>query len=275
MWYYSSRLDDAEVERKLAELAEAHPTRGFDSYYGRIRSEGLHWNRKRVLRIYRKMNLTRRRKYKRRPLKRIKQELNVPQTINQCWSMDMMSDALTSGRRFRTLNVMDDHNREALTIEVGFSMCSNRVIEALERIIDHRGAPKVIRTDNGPEFTSHAFRNWCKEHVISNLFIQPGKPAQNAYIERFNRLFREDILDAYLFEDLAQVRILAEKWMDDYNRNHPHSALAGNSPLEHLKLQRDLLKCGKPEQTGIPTSDHQNAGLPHSNRIRTTTSEKV
>lgn len=187
----------------------------------------------------------------------------------------MMSDALTSGRRFRTLNVMDDHNREALAIEVGFSMCSDRVIEALERIIDHRGVPEVIRTDNGPEFTSHAFRNWCKENDIRNLFIQPGKPAQNAYIERFNRLFREDILDAYLFEDLAQVRILAEKWMDDYNHNHPHSALAGNSPLEHLKLHRALLKCGKPEQTEIPTSGYQKTGLPHYNRINTTTSEKV
>lgn len=234
MWYYRSRLDDLEVEQKLADLAQAHPTRGFDSYYGRIRSEGLQWNRKRVLRIYRKMELTRRRRYKRRPLKRIREELNVPKNINECWSMDMMSDALTSGRRFRILNVMDDHNREALTIEVGFSLCSNRVIEALERVIDHRGTPEVIRTDNGPEFTSHAFRNWCAEKGIRNLFIQPGKPAQNAYIERFNRLFREDILDAYLFDDLTQVRILAEKWMDDYNRNHPHSALAGNSPLQYL-----------------------------------------
>lgn len=123
--------------------------------------------------------------------------------------MDMMSDALTSGRRFRTLNIIDDHNREALAVEVGFSLCSNRVMEALERVIDHRGTPKVIRTDNGPKFTSHAFRNLCAEKSIRNLFIQPGKPAQNAYIERFNRLFREDILDAYLFGDLAQVRILA------------------------------------------------------------------
>lgn len=235
MWYYSSRMDDHGVEQKLAELAEAHPTRGFDSYYGRIRSAGLGWNRKRVLRIYRKMELTRRRRYKRRPLKRIREELNVPQSINECWSMDMMSDALTNGRRFRTLNVIDDHNREALAVEVGFSLCSNRVIDALEQIIDHRGTPKVIRTDNGPEFTSHAFKNWCAEKDIRNLFIQPGKPAQNAYIERFNRLFREDILDAYLFDDLTQVRILAQKWKEDYNRNHPHSALAGNSPLQYLE----------------------------------------
>lgn len=235
MWYYQSKRDDSEVIDKLNELAEKLSTRGFDEYYNRIRKEGLKWNRKRVLRVYRQMGLSLRRKRKKRLPSRIKEPLVVPKAINHTWSMDFMSDALSYGRRIRILNIIDDYNREALAVETGFSFPGEQVVRVLKELMFLRGKPKVIRVDNGPEFLSKIFVNWCAFHGIEIKYIQPGKPVQNAYIERFNRLFREDILDAYIFNDIHQLRTLSAEWMDDYNRNHPHSALDKKSPYEFAK----------------------------------------
>lgn len=230
MWYYTSRKDDTEVIDKLNELAEKHPTRGFDNYYGRIRNEGLVWNHKKVKRVYKQLGLNIRRKRKKRIPSRVKEPLIQTERINQIWSMDFMSDALVSGRKVRLLNVMDDFNREVLSIEADISIPGERVTRVLEQIIDWRGKPEEIRVDNGPEFLSWAFVSYCSEKNIRIRYIQPGKPVQNAYIERLNRTIREDILDAYLFENLTQLRILIEKWMEDYNNNYPHQSLSGKSP---------------------------------------------
>jgi len=230
MWYYQSRKDDSEVMDKLAELAEKLPTRGFDEYYGRIRQQGYVWNRKRVLRIYRLMKLGLRRKHKRRLPARVKHPLISPETYLDTWSMDFMSDALVDGRKIRVFNVIDDFNREALAIESGIGFPSDRVIRVLSDLTLEHGTPKRVRVDNGPEFTSNKFQAWCKDHNIEIRFIQPGSPTQNAYIERFNRYFREDVLDAYWFEDLDQLRIITEKWRDDYNENHPHKSLGRLTP---------------------------------------------
>ena len=234
MWYYQSKKDDSEVIAKLSELAEQLPTRGFDEYYGRIRQEGLPWNRKRVLRVYRKMRLGLRRKYKKRLPNRVREALQEPDKPNQTWSMDFMSDALQDGRKIRVLNIMDDYNREMLAIEVGLSIPSQRVVRVLQRLEEQRGLPERIRVDNGPEFMAKVFMNYCKNRTQIQ-YIQPGKPTQNAYIERLNRLFREDVLDAYLFEDLEEVGILAEDWRQDYNRNHPHKSLGRMSPEAYLE----------------------------------------
>ena len=130
--------------------------------------------------------------------------------------MDFMSDSMVGNRKFRTFNVIDDCTREVLAIEVDTSLSARRIIRTLERIVDKRGIPKAIRTDNGPEFTSHHFESWCKHNQIEIQFIQPGKPMQNGYIERFNRLYREAVLDAYLFFDLFQVKQLTAEWMEEY-----------------------------------------------------------
>lgn len=230
MFYYRSLKDDEPLITKLLELSEKYPTRGFDNYYGKIRNEGLMWNRKRVLRVYRSLNLKMRRKKKRRLPSRDKKELETPSKLNETWSIDFMSDALTTGRRFRVLNVIDDHNREALITEAYYSIPATRLINSLKQLIRERGKPKTIRTDNGPEFISKAFVRFCNERQIELHYIQPGKPAQNAYIERFNRTFREDVLDAYLFETIEQVNMEAYHWQIDYNANHPHKALKGLSP---------------------------------------------
>ena len=240
MWYYQSKRDDAELIDKLNELADKHPNRGFDSYYGRLRASGYGWNRKRVLRVYRMMKLQMRRKRKKRLPTRIKEPLVLPQTINQTWSMDFMSDTLVTGRRIRVLNVIDDYNREALLVQPKTTFPSEYVVNALEEIIFYRGKPEHIRVDNGPEFTSVVFASWCNEQGIEIKYIQPGKPVQNAYIERFNRLYREDVLDAYIFSDLEQVRFISEKWQADYNENHPHGSLNGMSPRQYARMNEQL-----------------------------------
>jgi len=178
-FYYESKKDDSEVIEALQELAFKHPTYGFRKLFAYLRRGGKLWNHKRVYRIYKLLKLNRNRKGKRGLPARVKQPLAQQSMVNQSWSMDFMSDSMVGNRKFRTLNVMDDCFREVLAIEVDTSLSSRRVIRIPDRIIEQRGKPVSIRTDNGPEFTSKDLQ-----------FIQPGKPMQNGYIERFNRLYR-------------------------------------------------------------------------------------
>jgi putative transposase len=143
-----------------------------------------------------------------------------------------MSDSLSNGRAIRTLNIIDDYNRQALCIEVDTSIPAERVVRVLEQLLDWRGQPTRIRMDNGSELISKRLARWANDHQIELLHIQPGKPAQNAYIERFNRTYREDVLDAYLFDDLEEVRLITERWVQDYNTIRPHEALQGIPPRQ-------------------------------------------
>ncbi|MDN5422128.1 MAG: integrase core domain-containing protein [Chryseobacterium sp.] len=235
MYYYGHKKDDQPVISKLLDLAARYPTRGFETYYGKIRLEGLLWNRKRVLGVYRNINLKLRVKRKRRIPCRIKEKLIVPGAVNETWSIDFMSDALSNGRRFRVLNVIDDYNRESLVNEAFYSIPGVRLVQRLKELITYRTKPKRIRSDNGPEFLSKVFVDFCKDNDIELQYIQPGKPAQNAYIERLNRTFREDVLDAYLFGSLIEVNAIAYEWQIDYNSNHPHKSLNGLSPWLYAK----------------------------------------
>ena len=178
------------------------------------------------------MALHLKRKAKKRLPARTAQPLVVPGRANQTWSLDFMSDSLSNGRTFRTLNVIDDFNREALWIEVDTFLPAERVVRVLETLLSERTTPCSIRMDNGPELISQRLESWAQERHIELLHIQPGKPAQNAYIERFNRTFREDVLDAYLFDDLEEVRTITERWLEDYNTIRPHEALKGISPRQ-------------------------------------------
>ena len=171
-----------------------------------------------------------RRKRKRRLPSRIKEALIVPNKLNETWSIDFMSDTLENGRKFRILNVIDDFYREALINEAYYSIPAERLVNSLKQLLQYRSKPKRIRTDNGSEFLSKKFVAFCNEQEIELSFIQPGKPAQNAYIERLNRSFREDVLDAYLFKSIHEVNALAFEWQIEYNKNHPHKSLNGQSP---------------------------------------------
>ena len=137
--------------------------------------------------VYKALGMNLKRKGKRRLPARIKTPLMVPGAANEVWSIDFMSDALWSGRRFRTFNVLDDYNREALRIEIDTSLPSARIVRALDELVELRGAPRRLRMDNGPELISGTLAKWASRHQIELLFIQPGKPMQNGYIERFNR----------------------------------------------------------------------------------------
>jgi putative transposase len=230
LWYYQRRKDDSAVIEKLRALAEAYPTRGFDDYFGKIRNEGLKWNRKRVLRVYRSLKLGLRRKHKRRLPARVKQPLEQAAKPNKSYSMDFLSDALSTKRKVRVLNIMDDCTRESLAVYADFSIPGEKVVEVLKHIVMERGKPEQIRVDNGPEFLSKTFVGWCHKQGIVIKYIQPGKPMQNGYIERLNRTFREDVLDAYEFDSLEQLRILCDEWQFNYNHYHPHQSLKGKTP---------------------------------------------
>jgi putative transposase len=192
--YQAKPKDDRVVEEHLNALTTKHPAIGFWSCHYRLKNRGEKINHKRLYRVYTHMKLNIRRRAKRRLPERVKQALSVPDALNQCWSLDFMSDALTDGRKFRVLNVIDDYNRESLAIEVDTSLPALRVQRVLDQIARERGLPANIRSDNGPEFISQVMANWCENNKVSWHYIQPGKPMQNTCIERKNGSMRRELL---------------------------------------------------------------------------------
>ena len=251
-YHKHKKKDDSVIIEALKEKVEMFPQEGFWLSYYRIRSEGNLWNHKRVFRVYQEMGLSLRRKKKKRLPSRIKEPLVVPNELNDTWSIDFTSDALFNKRKFRTFNVMDDYNREALLVEVDYSITSKKVVYFLNRLCKQRGVPKKIRMDNGPEFIANIINNWSIHMGINFHHIQPGKPTQNAFIERFNRTYRENILDAYVFKDLMEVRNQSELWMEDYNNYRPHSAIGYKAPKQYADV--GLLKTFVPQVFNKPTS---------------------
>ncbi len=235
--YQARKKDDPELAQELRQLAYRQPRWGCGKMSDYLRNQGHPWNHKRIRRVYRDLSLHLKRKPKKRLPARTAHVLAVPTQADQTWSLDFMSDALGDGRTFRTLNVIDDFNREALWIEVDTSLSAERVVRVLEQLLLWRAQPTQIRMDNGPELISQRLESWAKERQIELLHIQPGKPAQNAYIERFNRTYREEVLDAYLFDTLQEVRQITEQWLEEYNTFRPHEALQGLSPCQFALQQ--------------------------------------
>lgn len=248
--YHTSKKqsDDREIEIYLKELAQSHKRWGFDKMMLKAKLDKKSWNHKRVHRIYCELGLNIRVKPRKRIPKGEAKILLQPIRPNICWSMDFMSDALSCGVRFRTFNVIDDYNREALLIEPSYSLPTAQVTYLLDQLAAERGYPEVIRVDNGPEFSSSAFKQWAAERHILINYIQPGKPAQNGYIERFNRTYRADILDMNLFNHLDEVRVLTRDWLALYNEDRPHESLAGLPPVQFARRRLQQL-AGKGENS--------------------------
>jgi putative transposase len=224
---------DAETIAALNELVAVELRWGFWKCYDRLRQMGKRWNHKRVYRAYCQLRLNHKRRAKRRLVQRPRQPLFVTAVINAVWALDFMHDRLYSGRPFRTLNVIDEADRGGLGIDVATSIPASRVIRFMEQLIDIHGKPLAIRCDNGSELTSYAFTEWCQIKGIAIRFIQPGKPDQNAFIERFNRTYREEVLTPYLFDSIEDVRQITDEWLERYNEIRPHDALGSLPPARY------------------------------------------
>lgn len=236
---YRAKLSDenAEIADWLQRLTTTHRNWGFGMCFYYLRNvKRFGWNHKRVYRIYRELELNLRIKPKKRLQRDKPDALAVPEAINQCWSMDFMHDQLEDGRSFRLLNVIDDFNREGLAIEVDFSLPAERVVRTLDQIIEWRGKPTQIRSDNGPEYISSVLATWAEKQGVELKFIQPGNPQQNAYVERYNRTVRYEWLSHYLWRNIAEVQDNATQWLWFYNNERPNTAIGGIPPKQKLAL---------------------------------------
>jgi putative transposase len=221
--YRHKLKQDEAIIQELTQLVDKHPSIGFWMSYYRLRRQGQQWNHKRVYRVYTAMQLNIRRRAKKRLPARAKQTLMQPEAPNQVWSIDFMSDSLWNGRKFRLLNIIDDFNREVLTVEADTSLPAIRVIRVLEQLRQTRGLPQMIRVDND---------HYCRQNHVTLIFIQPGKPTQNAFIERCNGSIRKELLSAYVFQSLDEVKVKVQEWVTDYNEMRPHKALNYLTPKE-------------------------------------------
>lgn len=236
---YVPRLsgENASIADWLIRLTNNQRNWGFGLCFLHLRNvKGYGWNHKRVYRIYCELELNMRIKPKKRIIREKPDPLVQPVQSNQVWSMDFMHDQLQDGRSYRLFNVIDDFNREGLGIEVDFSLPSERVIRSLNQIIEWRGKPDVIRCDNGPEYISNTLQIWAEKQGIRLEHIQPGKPQQNAYVERYNRTVRYDWLNQHLFESIEEVQDHATRWLWTYNNERPNMGIGGITPMQKLRM---------------------------------------
>lgn len=229
-WHYRARRPARpELLARLTALAAERPRWGYKRLHVLLRREGHPCNHKLVYRLYGEAGLT----VRRRPRKRVavpRQPLAVPAGPTERWSMDFVTDALADGRKFRCFTIVDDFTRECPAIEVDTSLPGLRVIRVLERLAATRGLPGGIVCDNGPEFAGHALDAWAHHRGLKLLFIEPGKPVQNAYAESFNGRLRDECLNEHWFTSLADARSRIERWRQDYNAVRPHSSLDDRTP---------------------------------------------
>jgi len=220
------------LKARLPELAASKPRYGYRRLYLMVRREGRMINHKRVYHVYMTLGLAVRRKKRNRVAQANRRPRVVPTQTNEQWSMDFMSDVLANGRRLKTLNIIDDATRECPAIEVDTSISGQGVVRVLDEVGLFWGLPRRIVVDNGPEFTSRALDQWAYRNGVELVFIRPGRPVENCFIESFNVKFRDECLNLHWFKDLKDARQTIETWRHDYNHFRPHSSLGGKTPTE-------------------------------------------
>jgi len=237
--YESVADDQAALRMRLKDLAAARVRYGYRRLHILLRREGWTVNAKRVYRLYSRENLTMRTRKPRRHVSSRNRVTPVPAgSTNERWSMDFMSDELFDGRRIRILTLVDDFTRESLALHASQRFTGDDVAAVLERVALVRGTPRVIRVDNGPEFTSKSLDQWAYAHGVELDFIRPGKPTDNATIESFNGKLRTECLNQNWFLSLVDAQEKLDAWRLDYNRYRPHSALGNLAPDEFAETCR-------------------------------------
>ena len=257
-WRYrrTGRSDNTELLARLQAHASARPRYGYRRLHTLVAREGVTANHKRVHRVYREAGLQVRRRQRKRLSRRERVPLPVPSGPCERWSMDFMADTLSDGRGFRTLNIVDDFTRECVAIEVDRSLPGARVVRVLERLRDTVGLPKVIVTDNGPEFAGRALDAWAYANHLELRFIRPGKPIENAYVESFNGKCRDECLNEHWFVSLADAQALIEAWRIDYNTVRPQSALKGRTPAQFAEDSRGARRLSPARPDLLKNANH-------------------
>jgi putative transposase len=222
----------------IIDLAHVRRRFGYRRLHDLLRPQYPGVNHKRIYRLYTEAKLTvKKRKKVKRPISE-RMPLQLAQKVNEVWSMDFVSDCLSSGRRIKCLTVADDFSHECVHIGVDYGISGQYVTRLLDQAALFRGYPRTVRTDNGPEFTSRAFMAWAQSHGIQHILIEPGRPMQNGYIESFNGKFRDECLNEQWFETLPQARIAIASWRQDYNEVRPHSSCQRMPPAKFAALHR-------------------------------------
>ncbi|MBY3171636.1 IS3-like element ISRle4 family transposase [Rhizobium laguerreae] len=242
--YETRRDNDHELRERMKALAHERRRFGYRRIHVLLRREGHLVNHKRLFRLYREEKLTVRKRGGRKRAIGTRAPMLVPMVANDRWSLDFVSDQFTDGRRLRILTVVDDCTRECLALVADTSLSGLRVARELDRIIEERGKPRMIVSDNGSEFTSNAILQWADRTKVDWHYIAPGRPIQNAFIESFNGRLRDEFLNETLFSSLAHARSALSNWRSDYNDQRPHSGLGWLTPAEFaqtLNPRRDAV----------------------------------
>lgn len=233
--YRSQRAPDTVLRGRLRELANERRRFGYRRLFVLLRREGEPSGINRIYRLYREEGLTVRKRRARRKALGTRAPILVEARANARWSLDFVHDQFACGRRFRVLNIVDDVTRECLAAIPDTSISGRRVARELTALIERRGRPGMIVSDNGTELTSNAILKWCGEHRIAWHYIAPGKPMQNGFVESFNGRMRDEFLNETAFRNLAHARDLIAAWVDDYNTQRPHSALGYETPADYAQ----------------------------------------
>ena len=257
--YRSTQDDDAQLREKLRELANQRRRFGYRRLHILLRREGVMINRKKTQRLYQEEGLAVSRRRSRRRAVGTRAPAPVLALPNQRWSLDFVHDQMASGRRFRVLNVVVDVTRECLAAVPDTSISGRRVVRELTALIERRGKPGMIVSDNGTELTSNAVLAWCEEIGVEWHYIAPGKPMQNGFVESFNGRLRDECRNETLFTSLAHARFVLAAWRHDYNTVRPHSKLGGKTPAE---IAGERVWGHAPRHVAIPSNiNHEGARL--------------